>query len=73
LAAVMLLALGAESQAIMRDYLVSLDTVGAFPMSLMAALEEIQLRGGIDAYLGAVGVTDEQLSVLRDRAIDPAR
>lgn len=73
LAAVVLLALGADAEAIMRDYLVSLDTVGAYPMSLMAALDEIQRRGGVEAYLRAAGVTDRQLSVLRERAIEHAR
>jgi len=72
LAAVVLLALGATPDAIMEDYLVSDDTVGAFPMSLRAALDEIASRGGIDAYLAAAGVSPEQLATLRSHAVDVA-
>jgi hypothetical protein len=46
-------------------------TVGAFPDSLAALLDEIQRRGGIDASLRASGVTDEQLAALRARVIGP--
>lgn len=70
LAAVVLLALGATPDAIMEDYLVSDETVGAFPMSLRAALEEIASRGGVDAYLAAAGVSPEQLATLRSHAVD---
>lgn len=69
-AAVILLALRATPEAIMEDYLVSGQTVGAYPASLQAALEEIAARGGIAAYLAAVGVTAEQLDALRARAVD---
>ena len=71
-AAVVLLALGATSDVIMDDYLVSDETVGAYPMSLRAALEEIAGRGGIEAYLAAVGVSAQQLATLRSRAIEAA-
>lgn len=73
LAAVILLALGAAPQVIMDDYLLSLDTVGAYPMSLMAAMQEIAARGGVEAYLAAAGVTEQQLDVLRAQAIESAR
>lgn len=65
MAAVILLALGATPDAIMEDYLVSDETVGAFPASLEAALEEVAARGGIDAYLAAAGVKAEQVANLR--------
>jgi protein-tyrosine phosphatase len=70
--AVVLLALGATPEAIMADYLVSGETVGAYPASLQAALDEIANRGGIAAYLAAVGVTDQQLATLRAHAVDTA-
>jgi hypothetical protein len=73
LAAVILLALGATPEAVMADYLVSDETVGAYPASLRAAIEEIARRGGIEAYLAAVGVTPQQLSALRARAVVEAR
>ena len=69
LAAVILLALGADQDAIMEDYLESRRTVGAYPGSLEAALDEITRRGGIDAYLMASGVTAHQLEVLRATAV----
>ncbi|HTU61019.1 MAG TPA: tyrosine-protein phosphatase [Polyangiales bacterium] len=69
MSAVVLLALGATPEAIMEDYLVSDETVGAYPASLRAALEEIASRGGIDAYLAAAGVSAQQLATLRSHAI----
>ncbi|HET8936535.1 MAG TPA: tyrosine-protein phosphatase [Polyangiales bacterium] len=69
LAAVILLALGANQDAIMEDYLESRSTVGAYPASLEAALAEIERRGGIDAYLTAIGVPAQQLEVLRASAV----
>jgi hypothetical protein len=70
LAAVILLALGAEEDAIMEDYLESRSTVGAYPASLEAAFAEITRRGGIDAYLAATGVTAQQLEVLRATVVE---
>ena len=69
LAAVVLLALGATPEAIMEDYLLSSETVGAYPASLQAALDEIMRRGGIDAYLAAAGVSETQLAAFRSYAI----
>jgi hypothetical protein len=69
LAAVILLALGASRDTIMQDYLESRSSVGAYPASLEAALDEITKRGGIDAYLAASGVSAAQLAVLRAQAI----
>jgi protein-tyrosine phosphatase len=65
LAAVILLALGATPDAIMEEYLLSRGSVGAYPMSLQAALDEIARRGGVDAYLAASGVAAESVEVLR--------
>ncbi|MET0388599.1 MAG: tyrosine-protein phosphatase [Polyangiales bacterium] len=73
LAAVILLALGAEREAIMEDYLISLMTVGAYPMSLAAALDEIATRGGVEVYLAASGVSADQIHALREQLIAPPR
>lgn len=70
LAALILLALGASPDAVMEDYLESRKTVGAYPASLEATLEEITRRGGIDAYLAATGVSDQQLKALRAQAVE---
>jgi protein-tyrosine phosphatase len=70
LAAVILLALGASPDAIMEDYLESRTTVGAYPASLEAAIEEITRRGGIEAYLTAAGVSAQQLEVVRAHAVE---
>lgn len=72
LAAIVLLALGATPDVIMDDYLVSDETVGAYPASLQAALDEVASRGGIEAYLAAAGVSANQLATLRSHAIDAA-
>jgi protein-tyrosine phosphatase len=68
LAAVILLELGASREAILDEYLLSRLSVGAFPMSLEAALDEIERRGGSTAYLKALGVTQQQLATLHARA-----
>jgi hypothetical protein len=68
LAAVLLLALGASREAVLAEYKLSaLAGVGAYPASLAAVLDEIEAEGGIGAYLRRVGVTDQQLAVLRAR------
>jgi protein-tyrosine phosphatase len=71
LVAVALLALGVSADVIMDEYLLSRATVGATPSSLQAALDELERRGGIDAYLASVGVTDAQIAALRARALAP--
>jgi hypothetical protein len=68
-AAAALLALGASRQDVMREYVLSMPTVGAFPESLAAVLDEIERRGGIDAALRGAGVTDADLAGLRARAV----
>lgn len=67
LAALVLAALGASREAIVDEYTLSSWTVGAYPQSLRAALDEVDRRGGIESYLTGVGVTSEQLSVMRRR------
>ncbi len=69
LAALVLAALGASREAILEDYTLSSWTVGAYPDSLRAALDEVDRRGGIEAYLSSVGVSAEQLSALRARLV----
>lgn len=44
-------------------------TVGAFPDSLAAVLDEIERRGGIEASLLAAGVPTAELDALRARAV----
>jgi hypothetical protein len=68
LAAVILSALGATRADILQEYLISQQTVGAFPASLTAVLDEIEVRGGIEAVLTAAGVTPAQLATLRAQA-----
>jgi hypothetical protein len=68
-AALILLALGASRDDIVEEYLLSSASVGAYPRSLVAALEEVERRGGIESYLTAVGVTPEQLAALRLTAV----
>jgi hypothetical protein len=72
LAAVVLSALGATRADILQEYLISQQTVGAFPASLTAVLDEIEVRGGIEAVLAAAGVTPAQLATLRAQAIAPS-
>ena len=71
LAAVILSALGATRADILQEYLISQQTVGAAPGSLAAVLDEIELRGGIDAVLTAAGVSPAALAALRARAVAP--
>jgi protein-tyrosine phosphatase len=73
LAAVILSALGADRGAIMDDYLLSRATVGAYPESLSAVLDELEQRGGIDAYLADAGIARAWVDTLRARAITRAQ
>jgi protein tyrosine phosphatase (PTP) superfamily phosphohydrolase (DUF442 family) len=67
-AAVVLRALGVSRADVMQDYLISQQTVGAYPASLEAVLDEIDRRG-IESYLADSGVSAQQLEVLRARAV----
>jgi protein-tyrosine phosphatase len=68
-AALILLTLGASREAILEEYSLSSASVGAFPYSLVSTLDEVERRGGVEAYLTSVGVTHEQLTALRVSAL----
>jgi protein-tyrosine phosphatase len=68
LAAVVLLALGATRDAVMAEYeLTAAAGLSTYPASLEAVLDEIDARGGVEAYLAAAGVPAETLAILRAR------
>ncbi|HKU39123.1 MAG TPA: tyrosine-protein phosphatase [Polyangiales bacterium] len=69
LAALILLALGASPDVILEEYSLSSASVGATPNSLRAVLDEVERRGGIEAHLGAIGVSAQALEVLRARVV----
>lgn len=72
LSAVILRALGASQADIMREYLHSQASVGAYPQSLAAALEEIEARGGIEPFLAAAGVSTDELELIRSLVREPS-
>jgi protein-tyrosine phosphatase len=72
LGALILSALGATREDIMQEYLLSRASVGAYPRSLDAMLDELECQGGIDAYLEAAGVSADQVATLRAHATAPA-
>ncbi len=63
--ALLLSVLGVAREDIVTDYLLSKSTVGAYPESLDAVLDEIDARGGAEAVLSAAGITAAELEVLR--------
>jgi hypothetical protein len=70
LAAVVLLALGAASEDVMVEYeLTAQAGYTTYSASLAAVLDEIQARGGVEAYLASAGVSSEAIAVLRKRAV----
>ncbi|MGC4093807.1 MAG: tyrosine-protein phosphatase [Polyangiaceae bacterium] len=69
LAALVYLALGASEVDIVKEYSLSASLVGAYPDSLRGALAEIEHRGGIEAYLTTLGVSQEQRAILRTHAV----
>lgn len=69
LVAVILRALGASHADILKEYMLSSASVGAYPTSLEAVLVAIEEGGGIEAYLASAGVSDENLATLRARAV----
>jgi protein-tyrosine phosphatase len=71
LSAVILLALGASRADILEEYLLSEPNVGAYPDSLVGTLDEIERRGGVEAYLTASGVPMDDIEALRAQAIAP--
>jgi protein-tyrosine phosphatase len=72
LGALLLLALGATAEDVMTDYMLSKSSVGAYPDSLQAVLDDIAVRGGAEAVLSAAGIGSDELAALRTRAISVA-
>jgi protein-tyrosine phosphatase len=69
--ALLLLALGASREDVLTEYLLSKDSVGAYPDSLVAVLDEIDARGGAEAFLVEIGLSQDEISALRERALAP--
>jgi hypothetical protein len=67
-AALLLLALGASRQDVMHEYMLSESSVGAYPNSLNAVLDEIETRGGAEAVLSKIGISADELAALRASA-----
>lgn len=67
--ALLLQALGATRGVVMEEYLLSRPNVGAYPDALEAVLDEIAQRGGAEAVLKSIGITDAELDVMRSHAI----
>jgi hypothetical protein len=66
--ALVLLALGAERQTVIDEFMLSAEAgVAVQQPCIEAVLDELDDRGGVDSYLTAVGVTAGQLEVLRAR------
>lgn len=65
--AVLLRALGASRADILKEYLLSESSVGAYPESLRAVLDVIEQRGGIEAQLARLGVPSERVATLREQ------
>jgi protein-tyrosine phosphatase len=63
--ALLLSVLGVAREDIVTDYLLSKSTVGAYPDSLDAVLDEIETRGGAEAVLTSIGITSAELEILR--------
>jgi protein-tyrosine phosphatase len=64
-AALLLLALGASRSSVMDEYLLSQPYVGAYPESLSAVLDEVELRGGAEQVLSDAGISEAELTALR--------
>ncbi|RYZ04921.1 MAG: tyrosine-protein phosphatase [Myxococcales bacterium] len=67
--ALLLLTLGATRQTVMDEYLLSAPNVGAYPDALEAVLSEVEARGGPTQTLLDLGITEDELAVLRARAV----
>ena len=63
--ALLLLTLGATRSAVMQEYMLSQPNVGAYPTALNAVLDEVEQRGGAEAVLKSMGITDAELAVMR--------
>lgn len=64
-AALLLLALGATRETVMQEYMLSQENVGAYPNALDAVLDAIEQRGGAEAVLTTLGITTDELAVMR--------
>ena len=64
-AALVLLVLGATRDTVMHEYLLSEKYVGAFPDALNAVLDEVEANGGAAEFLKLAGISEAELSVLR--------
>jgi hypothetical protein len=53
----------------MQEYMLSQANVGAYPASLDAVLDEIELRGGAATVLQSIGISDQELAVMRANAV----
>lgn len=70
IAALVLLVLGASREDILAEYqLTRAAGLSTSPASLEAVLDEVARRGGIEAHLRAIGVTDAELATLRAHAL----
>ena len=69
-AALLLLTLGASEEDVMAEYLLSRASVGAYPNALQAVLAEIAARGGPERFLTGIGISREEIAVIRSHAVD---
>lgn len=67
--ALLLLTLGASRSAVMQEYMLSQPNVGAYPTALDAVLDDIEQRGGAEAVLKSLGITDEEIAVIRSHVL----
>jgi hypothetical protein len=64
-AALLLLALGATRETVMEEYMLSQPNVGAYPNALNAVLDAIEARGGAESVLTSLGITADEIAVMR--------
>ena len=58
----------ANSAAAVADF--SQPKVGAYPNALDAVLNEIAAQGGPDVFLRSIGISDEEIAVIRSHATE---
>jgi protein-tyrosine phosphatase len=68
--ALLLSALGATRADVMVEYLLSEPNVGAYPDALDAVLDDIQARGGAEDVLRYIGISKEEIAVMRERMVE---
>lgn len=69
-AAVLLLTLGVSPDDVMAEYLLSQASVGAYPNALSAVLSDIEARGGPEAFLSSIGITADEIAVMRSHVVE---